>query len=307
MFFKLDMKGEFVGKKNGLFAQTLLFFVLLCLQPLFAQQEAPADSLLSISLTDGTELQGRIIESSETTYTILTPAGLEVKVPKTAVLKLTPVRGEIVEGKFRRFDPNYSRLLYAPTGRPLRQGEGYFSDIWVFFPSVAYGFTDNFTLIAGFSVIPGLGITDQLKYFAPKVGFQPGKDFAFSVGALYMTVHDVAAGIAFATGSIGQQDKSFTLGLGMGYTKTEGGKFEFAEHPVIMLGGKIRISNSLALVSENWFITGRKFDLGEQPFGLVLRFFGKHIAVDAGAIIILDILDKGFPIPWLSFTYNFGK
>lgn len=294
-------------KKTALIKKACFILFLLAFQLLFAQQEVPADTLLSISLTDGTELQGRIIESTETSYTILTPAGLEVKVPKAAVLKLTPVRGKMVEGKFRRYDPNYSRLLYAPTGRPLRKGEGYFSDIWVFFPSVAYGFTDNFTLMAGFTIIPGLGITDQMKYFAPKIGFQATKDFSFSVGALYMTVHDVAAGITFTTATIGQPDKSFTFGLGLGYIKTEGGKFEFAEHPILVLGGNIRLTNTMALVSENWIITGKNFDLGEQPFGLALRFFGKHIAVDVGAIIIMKVLKEGFPIPWLSFVYNFGK
>jgi hypothetical protein len=40
-------------------------------------------------------------------------------------------------------DPNYSRLLFAPTGRPLKKGDGYFSDYEVLFPGLAVGLTDH--------------------------------------------------------------------------------------------------------------------------------------------------------------------
>jgi len=46
--------------------------------------------------------------------------------------------------------------------------------------------------------------------------------------------------------------------------------------------------------------------LDQYPFGLVARFFGERIAVDAGFILAGEILKEGFPMPWLSFIYNFG-
>jgi len=60
-------------------------------------------------------------------------------------------------------------------------------------------------------------------------------------------------------------------------------------------------------VTENWLITGSNFDLAKQPFAVALRFFGEHIAVDAGLILIGELLDEGLPIPLLSFVYNFGS
>ncbi|MCK4639836.1 MAG: hypothetical protein KAU06_00725 [Candidatus Marinimicrobia bacterium] len=45
---------------------------------------------------------------------------------------------------------------------------------------------------------------------------------------------------------------------------------------------------------------------GIQPFSVAPRFFGEHIAVDVGSIIMFEILEEGFPIYWLSFVYNFG-
>jgi hypothetical protein len=106
---------------------------------------------------------------------------------------------------------------------------------------------------------------------------------------------------------MGPPDKSFTAGIGLGYTKEEDEDFKFADRPVILLGGNIRLSNSIALVSENWFITGGDFELGNQPFALAIRFFGERLAADVGAILIGEVIDEGFPIPWLSFTYNFGR
>jgi hypothetical protein len=237
----------------------------------------------------------------------VTPAGLKVDVPKSSIISIKKLRGRMVEGRLYRFDPNYSRLLFAPTGRPLRKGEGYFFDTYVFFPGIAWGLTDNFSLMAGMSVVPGVDIGDQLKYLAPRIGFQTSDEMAVSFGALYATVEGDAAGIAFAVATTGQPDKSFTAGLGLGYTKAEGADFEFGDHPVILLGGNIRLSNSTALVSENWLITGGDFKFGEQPFALAIRFFGERLAADVGAILIGEVIEEGFPIPWLSFTYNFGR
>ena len=118
------------------FFLTLLFFsfFLLLSGQIYAKEEALSDSLFSISLRDGTILKGKILKKDETTITVVTPGGLEVKVPESSVVSIKLLQGYIKEGLFYRYDPNYSRLMFAPTGRPLRKGEGYFSDYYVFFP-----------------------------------------------------------------------------------------------------------------------------------------------------------------------------
>ena len=148
----------------------LLFIsVLLVSKHVHAEEIAPSDSLLSISLKDGTILKGKIIKEDETTIIVITMGSIEIKVPKASIVSINQIRGRLTEGVFYRFDPNYSRLMFAPTGRPLRQGEGYFSDYYVFFPGISYGITDNIGFMAGASVIPGLGLTEQVKYLAPKI------------------------------------------------------------------------------------------------------------------------------------------
>lgn len=277
-------------------------------QRLSSQEPLPADSLVSIELTDGSIVRGRIVRQDEEVLEVLTLAGAEVRIPRAAIASIRPMRGSIEGGVFRRYDPNYSRLLFAPTGRPLRKGDGYFSDFYIFFPGVAYGLTDNLSVMAGMSVIPGLGLRNQLIYIAPRIGVRASEDVAVSAGVLYMSIleEDIAAGIVFGVVTYGREDKSFSAGVGFGYIKDQG-EVEFAKQPIIMLGGNIRISNSIALISENWFITGAGFDLGQQPFSVALRFFGERLAVDLGLILIGEVLEEGFPIPMLSFTYNFGR
>lgn len=266
------------------------------------EQDTLADSLMSISLTDGTQLEGIITQETETHILVETLAGLEVKVPRTSIVAIKKRRASA----FSRPDPNYTRLMFAPTGRPLRRGNRYFFDYYVFFPGLAYGFSDRLGVAAGLSVVPGLGLSEQVLSLAPKVGLYDSGDVALSAGVLYMRIEDDAGGMAFVVGTKGSPDKSFTCGIGLGYIAEEGEDVDFAEHPVLLLGGNIRLSESLALVSENWLITGEDLGLDQQPLGLALRFFGPRIAVDAGVIIIGEVLKEGFPIPWLSFVYNFG-
>src|SRR5262245_9767297 len=81
-------------------------------------------------------------------------------------------------------DPNYSRLLFAPTGRPLKKGDGYFSDYELVFPGVAVGVTDNFSIAGGVSIIPGLRLDRQVLYVSPRLGWNIGEKAAVSVGAI---------------------------------------------------------------------------------------------------------------------------
>ena len=296
----------------------ILMALLICWVTRAVPQESPAWSLptdqedevgmVSITLTDGTTLTGRIVDEAEDSITVLTPANLTATIPRTSIVAVAPVRGRMVEGVYRRFDPNYSRHMFAPTGRPLREGDGYISNYYVFFPGVSYGFTDRLSIAAGLSVFPGASLDQQILSVSPRYGLYVSDELAVSVGTLYMTVpEEGSAGIAFAAGSVGPPDRCLTAGLGLGYVREQGEDVDFTDGPIILVGGNVRLSNSVALVSESWFIIGEGLGLDEQPLGIVVRFFGERLAVDVGTIIIGEVVKEGFPIPWLSFVYHFDK
>jgi uncharacterized membrane protein len=65
--------------------------------------------------------------------------------------------------------------MFAPTGRPLGKGNGYFSDHYVLFPGFAYGLTKNLSVAGGVSVIPAIGISDQVFYVSASSAWKLGE------------------------------------------------------------------------------------------------------------------------------------
>jgi hypothetical protein len=215
---------------------------------------------------------------------------------------------EVVTVQTRDGDPNYSRLLFGPTGRPLRKGDGYFSDYVLALPGVAVGLTDHLSLAGGVSVIPGFGLGEQLFYVSPKVGYQVSERTAFSVGGLYATMaldsDREALGVLYGVSTFGGRDKSVTVGLGFGDADLQDG---FRPSPILMLGGTATVSRHVALVTESWVVLNDDFDLGEQPVGVGVRFFGSRLSADVGVILMPAHLDDVGVLPWASVSYHFGK
>ena len=284
-------------------------------------EEAPP--VVTITLKDGGTLVGAIVREDERSLTLRTASGVELVLPREAVATREarspapePVRSSPPG------DPNESRLMFAPTGRPLGKGNGYFSDHYVLFPGFAYGLTKNLAVAGGVSVIPALGLSEQVFYVSASSAWRLGSRASLAVGGLYAAGpdDDVGAGAAlFGIGTFGPSDRSLSVGLGWLATREEEYRYDdsgeflgshhewrFRDAPVLMLGGSLRVARNLSLVSESWLFLGKDFDLSRQPFGLSLRFFSGRISADVGVVLVADVLDEGFPVPWLSFSYHFG-
>src|SRR6056297_3406769 len=82
-------------------------------------------------------------------------------------------------------DPNGTRLFLSPTARTMPQGQGRFSDYWVFFPSLAYGLTDRFDASVGVSLVPGLSF--QLLTLNAKARVLSTETVDIAVGNLVVT------------------------------------------------------------------------------------------------------------------------
>jgi hypothetical protein len=290
--------------------------------------DEPALNQVVVTLSDGGRLVGTIVREDDATLILRTTSGLELPLARSTILKVdlastsapTP-QASPAPGAADLSDPNDTRLLFAPTGRPLGKGDGYLSDHYVIFPGLAYGLTDHVSVSGGVSIVPGLSLNEQVFYVSSTVGWRFKNKTAFSLGGLYATGSEGndAGALLFGVGSFGSSDRSLSLGLGLAATRNEeyyydeNDNYLRTEHqwtprdaPIVMLGGTFRVGKRLSLVTESWLLLGKDFRLSEQPFGLAVRFFGERLSVDLGVVLVADVIEEGFPIPWLSFSYHFG-
>ena len=280
-----------------------------------------APPVVTITLKDGGTLVGTVVQEDETSVTLRTASGTELKLPREAIASREARDPKARTAASPLSDPNDSRLMFAPTGRPLGKGNGYFSDHYVLFPGFAYGLTKNLSVAGGVSVIPALGISEQVFYVSASSAWKLNDTTSFALGGLYAGGPDdeINGGAAlFGIATFGHSDRSLSLGMGWLAAREEeytyGPRGEFSSHsewrfrdaPVLMVGGSLRVARNLSLVSESWLFIGTDFDLRQQPFGLSLRFFSGRISADVGVVLVAEVLEEGFPVPWLSFSYHFG-
>ena len=249
-----------------------------------------------ISIDDGSTFMGRIIEIGEEEIKFETKHGImTISVFEISEVKLVS-DDQLKEGKYWFPNPNSSRLFFAPTGRMLKQGEGYFADYFIFFPTLTFGITDNITLGGGFSIVPGLGLDEQILLFTPKVGIKTSKKIDLALGALVvkLPIDAPSLGILYGVGTYGSLDNSITVGLGYGYFDNK-----LTDKPIIVLGGETRTSRSISLVTENWLVPGKETPI--LSFGL--RFFGEKLSTDFALVFPLE--DDVIIFPYIDFVYKF--
>ncbi|UCD19240.1 MAG: hypothetical protein JSU64_07425 [candidate division WOR-3 bacterium] len=282
-----------------------VLLILLATTTIYAQQTAQIKGILRIpdslhtqilEMHDGSVFIGRIVEITDNEVQFESKVGLiNIEIAQIKEIKEVPVTS-FKQGQYWFPNPNDTRLLFAPTGRSLKGGTGYFADYYLFFPMLAYGITDNVTVAGGMSLIPGL--SQQLLYFTPKFGMT-AKNVSIGIGSLVAALpgEDLpTVGIMYGVGTLGSADNNFTVGLGLGFVD-----WEFSGDPFLMAGGQLRVSRRVSLVSENWVFPG----LDEPFLSGGIRFFGERISVDLALIIPVGI-DIDFPfIPYIDFVITF--
>ena len=243
-----------------------------------ARDTARADSsrMYVMQTRDGSLFVGRLVRATvDSVYFV--SAGGPITVPRSAVIELRQIgRGAMRQGVYWAPNPNDTRLFFAPTGRTLAKGDGYFSDTWVFLLLFAGGITDRLTFGAGFTVLPFEDFTENAFYVTPKYGLIRRDNFNLAIGAL-VGVAGIAdfdngpGGIVYGVGTVGSPNASVTLGTGYVFAQSDVG-----DEPLIMLGGEKRIARRVSLATENYFIPGES--LGLVSYGV--RLFGERMSID---------------------------
>ncbi|HCJ66036.1 MAG TPA: hypothetical protein DHV62_01590 [Elusimicrobia bacterium] len=300
----------------------LLTIITSSPQRIYAQEKTntisnlkiPDSNHIQILITiDGAANLGRIIEIGTDEIQFQTEIGkLTIPLSKIKEIKEVPA-DSIRKGEYWYANPNTTRLFFSPTGRMLRKGEGYFADYYLFFPAITYGITDNITIGGGMSLFPGADIDEQIFYLTPKVGLKAGKNLNLAIGALLIKVPKMdnegsttdnsetvdnpeGIGILYGVGTYGTADASFTLGLGYGFVDND-----FADKPMLVIGGEKRLTTRIALVTENWIFP----EIDNPLVSCGIRFFGEKLSVDLALINTLS-KEAVFPgFPYVDFVFNF--
>lgn len=274
----------------------------------------PESGNVQILYTDeGSSFIGRIVEIGTESVRFQTSFG-EITMGISQIKRIREVpENSIRNGKYWFPNPNSSRLILGPTGRPQGKGRGYASDYMLFFPYASYGITDNLSIAGGVTLIPGLGIGGQEFLFMPKIGFNLTDNLALSAGVIGLWgvgeygLPNIT--LAYSAGTFGNPNASITAGIGYGVYGESGyysGRDVCAmQSPAFMLGADFRLWRGVSFVTENYYVP----DL-DQIVGLSygFRFFGERFSVD---VVFLNMAGSGmfaeiFPgIPFIDVTYNF--
>jgi len=247
---------------------------------------------------EGAKFIGRIIRIEDFEIEFETDYGILI-IPKSRIRSMREIPETAMQkGEFWLPDPNRTRLYFAPTGRMIPKGEGYFADYYLFFPTVNYGLSEKISLGGGFSLFPTGNMKDQVYFFTPKFSLYQTEELSLAVGTLMAKIPDEPlVNLLYGVGTWGTSDKSFTLALGYGMVGTD-----IADKPLVVLGGHKRISRRTSFITENWIIP----EVEHAIISYGIRFFGEQLSVDLALLNVMP--DAIFPgIPYVDFVYNFGK
>ena len=160
---------------------------------------------------------------------------------------------------------------------------------------VGVGITDNI-ILAGGTPLLWTG-EDRLFWFAPKVKILDTGKTQAAVGVLsfFATGTSGSAGLLYGSVTRGSPKASFTGGIGWAYWEDEIGNT-----PTILLGGEMRVSRRLKLITENYVFLDAGVILSAGP-----RFFGERLSADVGLAFPIFGEDEFFFFPLINFVWNF--
>ena len=257
----------------------------------------PEQPLFEVVLVDGTVLVGILSEQSEVRVSLITLAGVRFELQRSDIRSLSPASGSVVDNQFWRADPSSTRLFFTTTGRSLSRGEGYAGVYLLVLPFAAVGVTDKLTVAGGAPILFG---EVQPAYLAPKLQIFRNATTQIALGTLMLLGDDFNVGVAYGVGTLGSPDVAVTGGIGFGYAGSD-----FSKNAVGMLGFERRVSGSIKLISENYYLP---IDGGSLLASAGIRILGKSLTGDIGLAGLLVGHDEALCcLPLLSLSYAFGR
>lgn len=264
--------------------------------------------LLPLTLSDGQQIEARVLARSEDTVIIELRDGQRIELPASAVKaiggteSLAPDEGSWGE------DPNGSRYFYSPSAYSLGAGKGYLAQRALVISSAGVGVTDFWDVEAG-AILPLLFTDAPIAVVSTKLSARAGERVRAAVGTQVFLTPGGSLGFVFANGSYGNTDRHATVAAGVL------ANFETGEigADIVTTSFNWRLGEKTAVIGEVWWTYWPEggpwpdSNLFVVPAGGA-RLFGPKFAVDLGLVPIITG-EPGLPlvpIPWVSFAWNWS-
>ena len=247
---------------------------------------------------DGTTIIGVYDRSENGNIYIKDIEGEEVYIPKIMVAQIHKVTEDNIKNDEYWF-PNLhdTRYFFAPTGFGLKQGEGYFNNLYWIVWQAQWGVTDKLSIGGGTSYF-GIPTTLNVKYSETLIendlNFSAGW---FWIGSLFWDTGDrTFVNMPFGLITKGSKENNFTLGFGYNFADNwvnnnrhleynDNGNYEWIEDPVkasqritVNAGATFRASRRFSFIAEAWLFNPRDPTLLGGPG---IRYFRKINRVTA--------------------------
>jgi hypothetical protein len=277
--------------------------------------EAALGRVVRIHTAGRGEFQGELLSAGPERVELQNAEGLILTIAVseiTTVLVIDPTS----EAETYYQDAAANKLFFMPVGFGMEPGELHIADQEILLVSVSYGVSEAFSLWGAVS-IPGLMFNARFSLEPhPKVGLSLGS-FA---GVVF--IETALAALPYGIVSFGTRNQNFTLGAGaLFYYETGDGTL--LTGGVCALGGKIVISQTASLITENWIVLGttrRDNEWSDELWGtlfpsLAFRIAASRFSWDIGVTLPLMLNQNGgttidwlagdpIPFPLLSLTYR---
>ncbi|MEQ9278545.1 MAG: hypothetical protein RLN83_03530 [Balneola sp.] len=255
-----------------------------------AQQE---DKQVTVTLSNGTTYVGKVVSIDEESAGVQTKDGVfNFRYDRIQNVRIYNPNDKTTGW---RDNPAKNKLFITQTGKMLDQGSGYYQNTYIFFSNFSYGITNGISIDAGFSMIPGLEIANQMFTAGAKIGTSLNSTFYIAANLKYYKFFDIEEGVTSIFGSITYSKSRLDLTAASGIGLSAGSSSDV----LLILGGQYRISERFAFISENiFFPTGESESTALVSFGG--RVIGSKSAFDLGFFGIEETL-----VPFVSYTLKF--
>ena len=284
----------------------IILFLVLCFCTLQTEAQNNADTtLVRIETVDGNEYTGEIVGQDSLKIYLKTRNLGEIGILKSDIRLQQEIKvQQIKDGKVWLENPQSSRYFWAPNAYGLKEGEGYYQNIWVMWNQVSYGITNNFSIGAGVIPLFLFAGAPTPVFILPKISIPVQQDkFNISAGALLGTIlgeSDASFGIVYGNTTVGSRDNNVTFGLGYGFAGDN-----WASSPMINVSGMFRLTSRGYFITENYYVNAG--GSGAAVISLGGRWIIKKAALDFGLFLPVADSETFVAIPWLGFTVPFGN